>query len=71
MLLEGHEDGVNGVKFSPDGSVVASAGADKVLHMWNVRGDCEVRCAAPQPDATQEITLMQQKVSQEIAWCPP
>ena len=43
MLLEGHGDAVNSIKFSPDGATVASCGADKTVLMWNVRSDCEVR----------------------------
>ena len=48
MLLEGHGDAVNSIKFSPDGATVASCGADKTVLMWNVRGDCEVR-RSPRP----------------------
>ena len=47
MLLEGHGDAVNSIKFSPDGATVASCGADKTVLMWNVRGDREVRARIP------------------------
>ena len=41
MLLTGHSGEVFGVKFSPDGTVLASCSHDKHLFLWNVYGECE------------------------------
>lgn len=41
MLLTGHAGEVFGVKFSPDGSVLASCSHDKHLFLWNVYGECD------------------------------
>ena len=60
MLLEGHEDAVTCVEFSPDGATVATAGADKTLHLWNVRGECEVR---PRPRVERSRTRRAPSVS--------
>ena len=43
MLLTGHAGEVFGVKFSPDGTVLASCSHDKHLYLWNVYGECENR----------------------------
>ena len=41
MLLTGHSGEVFGVKFSPDGTVLASCSNDKHLFLWNVYGECD------------------------------
>ena len=40
MLLSGQDAPVYGVKFSPNGDVLASAGAEKAIYLWEVYGDC-------------------------------
>lgn len=41
--LEGHTRGVVSVKFSPDGSLLASASADKTVRLWNTQTGEAVR----------------------------
>jgi WD40 repeat protein len=35
-VLEGHSGGVNGVAFSPDGSLLVSGSADASLRLWRI-----------------------------------
>lgn len=41
MLLSGHEGEVFTCKFSPQGDIIASAGYDRRVLLWNVYGECE------------------------------
>lgn len=41
VLLTGHESEIFNCKFSPCGQVLASAGFDRKIMLWNVYGECE------------------------------
>jgi len=41
MLLMGHEGEIYAAKFTPDGSLLASAGFDRKIMLWNTYGECE------------------------------
>lgn len=41
MLLSGHEGEIYTARFSPDGQILASAGFDRQIFLWNVYGECE------------------------------
>jgi Prp8 binding protein len=41
VTLTGHEGEIFSGKFSPDGSILATAGFDRRIFLWNVYGECE------------------------------
>ena len=41
MLLTGHSGEVFSCAFSPDGTTLASASADRSILLWRVEGDCD------------------------------
>src|SRR5262249_5303269 len=41
--LKGHQDYVAGLTFAPNGKLLASAGADKLIRLWDVAAGKEVR----------------------------
>jgi WD40 repeat protein/serine/threonine protein kinase len=56
-LLEGHTDYIRGLAFSPDGSLLASASADKTGKIWDVAGRNEIATLTGHTDLLGNITF--------------
>merc|ERR1719322_180443 len=41
MLVSGHEGEIYSGKFHPDGYIMATAGSERLIYIWNVFGECE------------------------------
>ena len=48
-MLEGHQQNVNGVAFTPDGQSLVSAGYDLTLRIWPLEGGPETTVTLPTP----------------------
>jgi WD40 repeat protein len=65
-VLEGHEQGITGVAFLPDGKRAISAGRDGTLKLWDVASRTVIRtleskddtpsCIAVSPDGSRALT---------------
>ena len=54
-VLRGHNDEIKSLSFSPDGTKLASAGCDRVVHIWDVRDGKLL--AGPNPKGRHAIAL--------------
>ena len=59
MTLRGHFNGIRDVAFSPDGRLLATAGCDNVIHIWDASTGNDLRILSGH---TQEVTC--------VAWSP-
>src|SRR5262249_23029954 len=50
-LLAGHQGGVHQVAFSPDGMLLATAGADKLVRIWDAATGKELKALSGHTDA--------------------
>ena len=54
--VKGLKMSVKGIVFSPDGKQIATAGADKVLRVWNLDAGKQL-AALPSPDRVEAVAF--------------
>jgi WD40 repeat protein len=57
LRLEGHENVINSVAFSPDGSRLASASADNTVRLWDVRKGFELACLTGHAGSVKSVAF--------------
>ena len=55
--LVGHTNGVDGVAFSPDGRILASASADRTLKLWDSASGMELRTMIGHTDTVKDVAF--------------
>ncbi|MCT7984068.1 WD40 repeat domain-containing protein [Laspinema sp. A4] len=55
--LEGHQESVNSIVFSPDGKTLASSSGDKTIKLWNVETGEEIHTLAGHQDKVWSIAF--------------
>jgi WD40 repeat protein len=57
LKLEGHQGGVTGVAFSPDGTKLASSSKDKTVKVWDARSGKLLNTLRPNEDSVQTVAF--------------
>jgi WD40 repeat protein len=66
--LRGHDDDVNSVAFSPDGSKIVSESYGKTLQVWDASTGVELPSAQTVIDSISRFTMDDQTVSLKEEW---
>ncbi len=56
-VLEGHNGPVKGIAVSPDGTLLASAGADRTLRLWNLQQGGAMRTLTGHEDSVERVAF--------------
>ena len=56
-ILEAHTDRVNGVAFSPDGTMLATAGRDKMVRLWDLDSGANIRTFVGHTDYVTSVAF--------------
>jgi hypothetical protein len=71
LTLSGHTGSVRGVAFSPDGSRLATASADKTVRVYSLSPNIEALMALARTRVTRSLTAEECQKFLHVEQCPP